>query len=87
MQYEILHTCREVAATLCDSGPDEMEFTAQVAAYWLATDFHGGQGTELYEFLGQSTYRPGALECGPGVGSVDEMVYQEVAEQLRLSNS
>jgi hypothetical protein len=86
MEYEILHNCRDVASTLCDSSP-EAEFVAQVAAYWLAADFHGGQGSELYEFLCQSDYRPGALECGPEVGSIDEIVYSEVAEQMGLSNS
>lgn len=37
------------------------EFDVEAAVYWLASDWHGGQGSNLYAALCESLYRPGPL--------------------------
>ena len=35
------------------------EFDVEAAIYWLASDYHGGQWSNLYAALCASPYRPG----------------------------
>ena len=37
------------------------EFDVEAAIYWLASDYHGGQWSNLYRALCASPYRPGPL--------------------------
>jgi hypothetical protein len=45
------------------------EFDMEAAIYWLAADYHGGQGSNLYSALSQSPYTPSPLENGPRDGA------------------
>jgi hypothetical protein len=45
---------------LAQSGADE--FDIEAAIYWFATDWHGGQWSNLYSALSTSPYKPGLSE-------------------------
>jgi hypothetical protein len=36
---------------------------AEIAMYWFANDYHGGQWSELYGVLCNSPYKPGVMTC------------------------
>jgi hypothetical protein len=38
------------------------ELDTEMAIYWFASDWHSGQGSDLYAALSVSPYHPGALE-------------------------
>lgn len=40
-------------------------FDAARALYWYASDYHGGQDSDLYSILSTSEYRPGMSEGSP----------------------
>lgn len=41
------------------------EFEIEEAIYWVASDYHGGQSSNLYAALCASPYKPGACSQGP----------------------
>lgn len=41
------------------------DFDVEEAIYWFASDFHDGQGSNLYSILSTSDYRPGACQTRP----------------------
>lgn len=41
------------------------EFAIEEAIYWFASDWHGGQGSNLYSVLSTSEFKPGAIATGP----------------------
>lgn len=45
--------------------PTDDDADAYCAIYWFATDWHGGQSSNLYSVLSTSRYRPGCLEREP----------------------
>ena len=47
--------------------PDSME----VAIYWFANEYHGGQWSNLYSVLSTSHFRPGPISRGPEPGSAE----------------
>jgi hypothetical protein len=56
-------TIDEMRETLTDLVPYADEFTTEAAIYWFASDYHSGQGSDLYKALCASPYTPGALEA------------------------
>lgn len=57
---------------------EEDSFNVEAAIYWFASDYHGGQATNLYEALCQSPYNPGPLErCVPD----SALMYFETLEE------
>jgi hypothetical protein len=48
---------------------EDIEFDIEEAIYWFASDYHGGQWSNLYSALCQSPYKPGALQswCGSDI--------------------
>lgn len=40
---------------------EDFNFSAEAAIYWFATDYHGGQWSELYSILSSSKYKPSIL--------------------------
>lgn len=67
---------------------DEMEFDVEAAVYWFASEFHGGQGSNLYSALSNSPYRPGAIEtrktCLEGSYVCDEL-YETLMQRFVLN--
>jgi hypothetical protein len=41
------------------AGEEDIRFDIEEAIYWFASDYHGGQGSELYSVLSTSEFRPG----------------------------
>jgi hypothetical protein len=56
-------TIDEMREALTDLVPYADEFTTEAAIYWFASDYHSGQGSDLYKALCASPYTPGALEA------------------------
>lgn len=69
-------TREEMLATLQASpyAEEEGEFAIEEAIYWFASDWHGGQDSNLYAALSQSPYSPGPLAEGPE----DTYLYDEL---------
>ena len=61
-------------------GREADEFDIEEAIYWFASDYHGGQGSNLYSALSTSEYRPGRMSSGPEEGSMGEMIYSDLVE-------
>ena len=51
---------------------------AEVAIYWFANSFHGGQSSNLYSVLSTSRFHPGPIAKGPEPGSSEEMMYEDL---------
>lgn len=43
---------------------DSFTLSAEIAIYWFANDYHGGQAHPLYSVLSTSVYRPSPLTSG-----------------------
>lgn len=61
-------------------GREADEFDIEEAIYWFATDYHGGQSSNLYSALSTSEYRPGRSSSGPEEGSMGEMIYADLVD-------
>ena len=59
-------------------GREADPFNIEEAIYWFASDYHGGQGSNLYSALSTSEYRPGRSSSGPEEGSMAEMIYSDL---------
>jgi len=51
---------------------------AEVAIYWFANFFHGGQSSNLYSILSTSRFHPGPIAKGPEPQSSEEMMYEDL---------
>lgn len=49
------------------------DFDKEEAIYWLASDWHGGQSSNLYSVLSTSEFRPGPFQTGPSGGMAFEL--------------
>ena len=52
------------------------------AAWWFASNFHNGQGSNLYRALTALDYRPGATRSGPEKGSLVEAIYDSLCQEF-----
>lgn len=70
----------EMITFLKKSYGSEPEFldTAEIAMYWFANHYHGGQWSNLYSVLSTSRFRPGPIARGPEKGSAEEMMYEDL---------
>lgn len=57
-------------------GEEGFEDNAEVAIYWFANHYHGGQWSNLYSVLSTSPFRPGSISRGPEPDSMEDMMYQ-----------
>ncbi len=55
---------------------------AEVAIYWFANFYHGGQWSNLYSVLSTSPFSPGPIARGPQKGSMEEMMYRDLVHQF-----
>src|SRR5579862_1882459 len=51
---------------------------AEVAIYWFANFYHGGQSSNLYSVLSTSRFNPGPIARGPQKGSMEELMYESL---------
>lgn len=61
---------------------DGFSDSAEVAMYWFANDYHGGQASNLYSVLSTSPYRPSRLNNGGIEGEKDDFIAQELYQEL-----
>jgi hypothetical protein len=54
----------------------------EVAIYWFANDWHGGQGDELYSILSTSPYSPGPNSTLKSEGESVEMLYAALEDKF-----
>jgi hypothetical protein len=74
-------TLDEMRAFLAEQyGPELDEFDREEAIYWFATDWHGGQWSNLYAALCASQYKPGPMCNGPD----NDTLASEAFEQLEI---
>lgn len=58
------------------------EDSAEVAMYWFANHYHGGQWSNLYSVLSTSPFRPGPISRGPEPDSMEDMMYQALEAEF-----
>jgi len=58
----------------------DANFSAEVAIYWFANDYHGGQASELYSILSTSPYKPSCLTSGIATEGDDlaQIMYEDL---------
>jgi len=64
------------------SEADSNAFDFAEAIYWFASDYHGGQWSNLYETLSASEYRPGPISVGPEPDSQAALMYAELESEF-----
>lgn len=57
---------------------DECADDAEVAIYWFANDWHGGQSTNLYSALSTSVFDPGPIATLESEGEQVRMMYLDL---------
>jgi hypothetical protein len=55
---------------------------AEVAMYYFASDFHGGQSSNLYSVLSTSEYKPGASGDVESEGELVKMMYDSLVDEF-----
>lgn len=57
------------------------EDSSEVAMYWFASDYHGGQNSNLYSVLSTSPYTPSRINKG-GIEGEDDFIAKDLYEEL-----
>lgn len=57
---------------------EDFEYDAEIAIYWFANDYHGGQASELYSILSTSSFRPGPISTLDSEGELVKMMYEDL---------
>lgn len=70
------------------SSMDDLDFDIEAAIYWLASDYHGGQDSELYSILSTSKFKPGPTHSsvedeGEIAKEIYDMLVQEFASEIK----
>jgi len=61
------------------------EFDIEESIYWFASDYHGGQWSNLYAALCASDYSPGPITTGCEPDSVASYLYDELVQHFAPS--
>jgi hypothetical protein len=61
---------------------DVDEFDVEEAIYWFASDYHGGQATNLYSVLSTSPYKPGPSTTGPSQDGMAHELYSALEQRF-----
>ncbi len=64
-----------------DDGDSSWEDDAEVAIYYFANHYHGGQNDDLYKILSTSPYKPGPISTLDSEGEVVKMMYDALQEK------
>jgi hypothetical protein len=89
-EREDLHT-RMVAKAKDEfksSSIDDLDFDIEAAIYWLASDYHGGQNSELYSILSTSEFKPGPTHSsvedeGEIAKEIYDLLVHEFASEIK----
>lgn len=63
-------------------GSEANEDDAEVAIYYFASDYHGGQSSNLYSVLSTSPYRPGPISNVESEGELVKMMYDALVDEF-----
>ena len=66
-------TIEAMRAFLTDQFGEADEFDREQAIYWFASDYHGGQWSNLYAALCASPFKPGPIAKGPQSFEADRL--------------
>lgn len=70
------------------SGGEDDEFDIEAAIYWFASDFHGGQTSNLYSALSTSEFSPGPMSNDvTHEGETASMLYDELVAEYAPGHS
>ena len=75
---EMLEALAMTIACIGEGAQDE----AEVAMYWFANDYHGGQWSNLYSVLSTSPYSPGPIATLESEGDIVGMLYRELEQEF-----
>ena len=56
----------------------------EIACYWFANFYHGGQASNLYSILSTSPYSPGQMESGPDENSFVYLLFEELVAEYSM---
>lgn len=82
---KVLDATRDELVAFCDAiAPDATsdEFDYEEAIYWFASDYHGGQFTNLYSALSQSPFTPSILANQVNRDGMAGWFYDELVRQF-----
>ena len=57
--------------------------SAEIAIYWFASDWHGGQASNLYSVLSTSPYSPGPATTLDSEGESVAWMYEQLEADFR----
>ena len=61
--------------------PDSESYDdAEIAIYWFANDWHGGQHSNLYSALSTSIYKPGPTATLDSEGEIATLFYDQIEQ-------
>ncbi len=63
-------------------GEEGFQDSAEVAMYWFANHYHGGQWSNLYSVLSTSPFSPGPISRGPEPNSLEEDMYKALEAEF-----
>ena len=64
-------------------GNEADEFDIEAAIYWLASDYHSGQWSELYSTLSTSEFKPGPTHSSvEDEGEMAKMIYDMLVTEF-----
>ncbi len=73
---EMMEALQSTIAMIGEGGEDD----AEVAIYWFASAWHGGQWSNLYSALSTSVYSPGPISTLESEGDAVKMLYNELEQ-------
>lgn len=65
----------EMARSIRKFDAEADAFDVEAAIYWFASDYHGGQSSNLYSVLSMSEYKPGPMMRGPNDEGMNVAAY------------
>ena len=71
-----------IAPELACLGSEAEQFDIEEAIYWIASDYHNGQWSNLYSLLSNSAYHPGPFSSGCEEDSVAAMLYEAMEQYV-----
>ena len=85
---ELIQSAKKQFNGLSDVNSDDFNFSLESAIYYLATNYHSGQWSDLYSILSTSNYQPGKLENYDSWRECDfegALIYDHLVETFNTS--
>lgn len=69
-------------STDLEEGEEALDGNCEAAIYYFASDYHGGQDSNLYSALSTSPYSPGPCSSLDSEGELARMAYDELVDEF-----